>query len=275
MIDIQGIKEFFPPGIRDKAEYQKLMLKEYIQCQILEYLSNTPYISKLSFIDGTNLRLIKHIDRFSEDLDFDCKNMSKEEFLSMTDGVIRYLTNLGYIVEPKDWEHDGLTAFRRSIYFPQLLFSLGLSGYKNARFLLKIEMQDQEVAYKTVPAFVQSCGFYFPVPVPPDDILCSMKLSALWNRSKGRDFYDVMFLLAQTKPNYRFLAIKQGLHNEKELKDALSLRLGEIDLSSKQQDVKHLLFTSQKSDMILHFASFVTSVDLSPRALEQQDQTRS
>lgn len=250
--------------MRDNTEYQELMMKEYIQCQILEYLSNTPYIIKLAFIGGTNLRLIKHSDRFSEDLDFDCKNMSGEEFLLMTNGVLRYLTNLGYSVEPKEREHDKLTAFRRSIYFPQLAFSLNLSGYRNSRFLIEIEMQDQEVLYKTIPAFIQSCGFYFPVPVPPDDILCAMKLSALLNRSKGRDFYDVMFLLAQTKPNYRFLAIKQGIHNVEELKDALALRLSEIDLTSKQQDVKHLLFTSQKSEMILHFGSFVKSLGLWP-----------
>ncbi|HAF86520.1 MAG TPA: hypothetical protein DCG32_09225 [Sphaerochaeta sp.] len=262
MIDIQSIKEFFPPAMRDNAEYQKLMVKEYIQCQILEYLSNTPYITKLSFIGGTNLRLIKHIDRFSEDLDFDCKNMSREEFLLMTDGVLRYLTNLGYIVEPKEREHDKLTAYRRSIYFPQLVFSLNLSGYRNSRFLIKIEMQDQEVVYKTIPAFIQSCGFYFPVPVPPVDILCSMKLSALLNRSKGRDFYDVMFLLVQTKPNYRFLTIKQGIHNEEELRDAITLCLSKIDLTSKQQDVKHLLFTSQKSEMITNFASLVRSLEL-------------
>lgn len=260
MIDIQSIKEFFPPAMRDNIEYQKLMVKEYIQCQILEYLSNTKYMTKLSFIGGTNLRIIKHIDRFSEDLDFDCKNMSREEFLVMTDGVIRYLTNLGYIVEPKEREHDELKIFRRSIYFPQLVFSLILSGYRNSRFLIKIEKQDQEVPYKTIPAFVQSCGFYFPVP--PDDILCAMKLSALLNRSKGRDFYDVMFLLAQTKPNYGYLATKVGIHNEEELKDAISRCLSKIDLTSKQQDVKHLLFTSQKSEMILHFASFVKSLEL-------------
>ena len=188
--------------------------------------------------------------------------MSREEFLSMTDSVIRYLTNLGYFVEPKEREHDALTAYRRSLYFPGLAFSLHLSGYRNARFLIKIEMQGQEVLYKTVPAFVQSCGFFFPVPVPPDDILCSMKLSALLNRSKGRDFYDVMFLLAQTKPNYTFLAMKHGIHNEEELRDALSLCLSKIDLNLKQMDLKHLLFTSQKSEMILHFASFVKSLEL-------------
>ena len=260
MISIDTIKNFFPPSLANDVKFQKLILKEFIQCQILEYLSNSPYISKLSFIGGTNLRLIKHIDRFSEDLDFDCKNMEKEEFLSMTDSVLRHLIDLGYDVQPKDREHDHLVAFRRSLYFPQLLFSLQMSGYRNERFLIKIEMQDQQIPYKTIPAFVQSCGFYFPVPVPPDDVLCSMKLSAVLNRSKGRDFYDVMFLLGQTKPNYEFLTIKHGIHNEKELKNALELCLVEVDLASKQQDVQHLLFDSQRSHMITNFDSFISTL---------------
>jgi len=263
MTTVDAIKNFFPPSLGNDVEYQKLMLKEYIQCQIMEYLSNSRYITKLSFIGGTNLRLIKHIDRFSEDLDFDCKDMAKEEFLSMTDGVLRHLTNLGYDVQPREREHDALIAFRRSLYFPQLLFSLQMSGYRNARFLIKIEMHDQQIPYKTVPAFVQSCGFYFPIPVPPDDVLCSMKLSAVLNRSKGRDFYDAMFLLGQTKPNYEFLTIKQGLHNEKELKSALESRLAEVDLTSKQKDIQHLLFNSQRSHMITNFGPFVRNLNLS------------
>ncbi|MCK9626641.1 MAG: nucleotidyl transferase AbiEii/AbiGii toxin family protein [Bacteroidales bacterium] len=31
----------------------------------------------MTFIGGTNLRFVKGIDRFSEDLDFDCKDLSK------------------------------------------------------------------------------------------------------------------------------------------------------------------------------------------------------
>ncbi len=263
MINVDTIKNFFPPNMKNEIRFQSLMLKEYIQCQILEYLSHSTYITKLSFIGGTHLRLIKHIDRFSDNLDFDCKHISKEEFISMTDGVLRYLTNLGYVVEPKEKEDDQLNAYRRSIYFPQLLFSLQLSGYRNARFLIKIEMQDQQILYKTVPAFVQSCGFYFPVPSPPDDVLCSMKLSAVLQRSKGRDFYDAMFLLSQTKPNYEFLTHKHGIHNEKELKSAIALRLEDIDLTNKQKDVQHLLFNSERSDMITTFPSFMRNLDLS------------
>lgn len=95
MIDLNYIRGFFPPHIAQNAAMQKHIVKEYLQLMILDYLSQTPYISKLSFIGGTNLRLIKGIDRFSEDLDFDCRNLSKnaserilhfEEFL---DEVIR------------------------------------------------------------------------------------------------------------------------------------------------------------------------------------------
>ncbi len=50
MIDIQSIKNFFPAEMRDKPEFQQYMIKEYIQCQILEYLSNTCYVKNLSFI---------------------------------------------------------------------------------------------------------------------------------------------------------------------------------------------------------------------------------
>lgn len=63
------------------------MLKEYLQLMILDYLSSTPTIQKMVFIGGTKPALVKGIDRFSEDLDFDCKELSKEEFVEMTNGV--------------------------------------------------------------------------------------------------------------------------------------------------------------------------------------------
>ena len=90
MIDLNYINSFFPSQIAGNANFQKHILKEYVQLMVLDYLANTPYISKLAFIGGTNLRLINGIDRFSEDLDFDCKDMTDEEFKEMTDGVLSF-----------------------------------------------------------------------------------------------------------------------------------------------------------------------------------------
>ena len=46
------------------------MLKEYVQLLILDYLSASMYVKKITFIGGTNLRLVKGIDRFSKVLVF-------------------------------------------------------------------------------------------------------------------------------------------------------------------------------------------------------------
>ena len=69
MIDLQYIRQFFPTTVANNPNFNKQMLKEYLQLMILEHLSHTDYASKVAFIGGTNLRLIRHIDRFSEDLD--------------------------------------------------------------------------------------------------------------------------------------------------------------------------------------------------------------
>jgi predicted nucleotidyltransferase component of viral defense system len=226
----------------------------------MDYLSATPYIQKISFIGGTNLRLVKGIDRFSEDLDFDCKELSKEEFVEMTNGIVQFLERSGFRVETRDKDNPKLTAFRRTIYFPELLFDLGLSGHKEERFLIKVESQDQEIGYKPVIANIKGCGFFFPFPVPPDGVLCSMKIAAMLARAKGRDFYDSMFLLSQTKPDYDFLQKRCGISNIQEFKDAANKLLETVDLNKKQKDFEHLLFNKATSAKILRFSDFINSL---------------
>lgn len=256
MIDLNLIRSYFPQHIRENAQFDKDMLKEYIQLMILDFLSSTSHIRKMTIIGGTNLRLVKGIDRFSEDLDFDCKNMTKEEFMAMTDDVLVFLQRSGLNAITKDKENDKLTAFRRNIHFPQLLFDLGLTGHREKRFLVKIESQDQGVDYNPVLVNVKGCGFFFPLPVPPEDVLCSMKLAALLTRSKGRDFYDAMFLLGYTQPNYNFLQKRSGIGSAQDLKVAIEDVLKTTDLSIKKKDFEHLLFNKQNSERILRFGEF-------------------
>lgn len=260
MIDMNFVRGYFPPQMRDNALFDKHMLKEYLQLMILDFLSSTPYIRKMAFIGGTNLRLIKGIDRFSEDLDFDCKQMSRDEFVQMTDEVLTFLKRSGLNAEAKDRENPKLTAYRRNIHFPQLLFDLSLTGHRDERFLIKIEAQDQGVEYMPVIVNVKGAGFFFPLPVPPDGVLCAMKLSALLSRSKGRDFYDAMFLLSQTTPDYEFLKTRCGIDSPEELKTALRKMLATVDLNVKKRDFEHLLFSRQNVDKILRFGEFIDTL---------------
>ena len=257
MIDLTYISGFFAAPLRENPNFAKHMVKEYVQLMVLDYLATTPYIRKLAFIGGTNLRLVKGIDRFSEDLDFDCREMSQEEFMAMTDDVLVFLQRSGLNAVAKDRENARLTAFRRNIHFPQLLFDLDLTGHREERFLLKIEAQDQGVAYQPQLVHVSGCGFFFPLPVPPDAVLLSMKLSALLSRAKGRDFYDAMFLMAQTAPDYEFLKARCGIGSLSDLQAALKAVLVVTDLAVKKKDFEHLLFNERHSDKILHFGEFV------------------
>ena len=257
MIELEQIKGYFPAELRANTTFQKYMVKEYIQLMILDFLSTSPYIQKVVFIGGTNLRLVKGIDRFSEDLDFDCKNFLQEEFMTMTDDILTFLQRSGLRVETRDQANDKLNAYRRNLYFPELLFELGLSGYREERFLIKVESQDQEFEYKPQIVNIKRLGFFFPFPVPPDSILCAMKLSALLTRQKGRDFYDAMFLLGQSEPDYEYLTTKREIHNKEELKEQLIKTTESTDLKKKYRDFEHLLFNKANAEKVLLFGEFV------------------
>ena len=257
MIDIEYIRSFFPPTIAKESRFDRYMLKEYLQLLILDHLSTTPYINKVAFIGGTNLRLLQGIDRFSEDLDFDCKELSEEDFIAMTDSVVSYLRQNNIDVETRDKANPKLTAFRRNLYFPQMLFNLGLTGHKEERLLVKIEAQDQGVLYKPVVTTIHRMGFLFAVQVPPTDVLCAMKFATILSRQKGRDFYDAIFLLSKTRPNMDFLSARTGIASMDALKSALMERLKDIDLNQKKRDFAHLVFNERNADRILQFPSIV------------------
>jgi predicted nucleotidyltransferase component of viral defense system len=91
MLNLEQIQNYFPPQIRENPAHKKYIVKEYIQLMILNFLATSKFVKKITFIGGTNLRLVKGIDRFSEDLDFDCKNFSAEDFAEMSQSVLTFL----------------------------------------------------------------------------------------------------------------------------------------------------------------------------------------
>ena len=250
MIQLEQLKAYYPPKLSSNVIFQKYIVKEYVQLLILDFLSDSKWVKKVCFIGGTSLRLVKGIDRFSEDIDFDCKNFSKEEFTEMTNDVILFLKRAGLDVIFKEKESGRLSAFRRSFYFPELLYSLGLSGHREERFLVKIKCEDQGFDYKPANAVIEGCGFYFNFPVPHESVLCAMKIAAMLSRAKGRDFYDAIFLMKRTKPDFSHLKSKCGISNSAELKAAVKNLLNKTDLEKKSKDFEHLLFEKKNSAKI-------------------------
>lgn len=260
MISLDSIAAFFPEPLR-RPQFKKHLLKEWVECLALEWMARSPWASRLAFIGGTSLRLLHGIDRFSEDLDFDCKELSPGDFARFTDALVRHLVRNGLPAIAKPRESGRLSAYRRSILFPGLLHSLGLSAFPEERFMMKIEAQDQRIPYPRETAPLNHCGFFFPVPVPPLSVLCSMKLSALLSRAKGRDFYDAVFLLQRTPPDYPFLAAKHpSVTDRPSLLAALSSLVATTDLALKRRDVEHLLFRRETASRVTDFPLFLQTL---------------
>ena len=87
-----------------------------------------------------------------------------------------------------------------------------------------------------------------------------MKLAALLARSKGRDFYDAMFLLSRTAPDFDFLKARCGIGSFEELKTAVRKMLETTDLNVKKRDFEHLLFDRRNANKILRFGEFMESI---------------
>ena len=141
-----------------------------------------------------------------------------------------------------------------------MLFNLGITGHREERRLMKIEAQDQGVAYQPVVTNINRMGSFFSILVPPLDVLCAMKFAAILSRHKGRDFNDVIFLLSKTKPSIDFLQTRTGISSIDDLKTAVIERLKDIDLSQKLRDFSHLVFNEQNAGRILQFADVVASL---------------
>ncbi len=94
------------------------------------------------------------------------------------------------------------------------------------------------------------------MPVPPAGVLCAMKVSAMLNRQKGRDFYDAMFLLSQTLPDFTFMKIRSGISDLEALKQAAEKVISSIDMNKKRRDFEHLLFNKDNSTKILRTGDF-------------------
>ena len=117
----------------------------------------------------------------------------------------------------------------------------------------------------TAPAcgwFTASTAFLriWILKVAPISVLCAMIVAAVLNRGKGRDFYDLMFLLQRTKPDYAFLEQKNGISNQAQLITELIKKVESTDLSHKRRDFEHLLIEKSDSDRIMWFGDFVRNL---------------
>jgi predicted nucleotidyltransferase component of viral defense system len=261
MLNINEIKEHYPDHLKSRLFYE-YMLKEYFQYKMLDIIYNSEWASKLSFIGGTSLRILHGIPRFSEDLDFDCFDLGRDAFMQMTDIVINRIREEGIDIMADDKEKDlKLKAFRRNLVFPGLLFIQNISGHREQKFLIKIESEPHNFDYVPYKPIVQKFNIFTQLNATPVDILLSMKIGAVLERQKGRDYYDCIFLMGKTKPNYDYLSKKFDINSPYDLKKRILDSCRNVDFKYKAKDFERLTYRREEAKKIEIFPSYIEEYD--------------
>ncbi len=256
MLELKQIASFYPENLR---HYKRNILREYLQYKILSALFTHPAGAKLIFMGGTAIHIAHGSSRFSEDLDFDNRGLSRDDFRQLIQTTSRALRLEGLNVE------TGFTfrgAFSADIKIMNVLFDAELSKHKEERLLIKIDTQPQDFDYRAEKILLNKFDVFCRIAVVPADLLLAQKLYAILNRKRavGRDFFDAIFLGGLTKPDFRYLTLKAGIESAATLKSALHKKCESLDLKQLARDAKPLVFAAGETKKIELFKEWVSGL---------------
>ena len=206
-------------------------------------------------------RIVHNNSRFSEDLDFDNLGLTESQFESVSLIIKKGLEKDGYKVEMKNVMKG---AFHCHIRFPGLLFDEGLSGHREQKVLIQLDTEPQHFKFRPESVILNKFDVFTEISVTPLPVLLSQKLYAILNRKqpKGRDFFDAVFLLSLTRPDYKYLKQKINMNTAEEVRSAVLKRCSAIDMKQMVADVKEFLFDAGDAKKVLLFPKYFEKVAL-------------
>lgn len=254
MITLDDIRAGYPAQLHDRTSF---LLREYLQYRILQLIYRTEPSRSLVFLGGTCLRLVHGNQRFSEDLDFDNLGLDAEAFSTLASEVGKGLEREGYTVQ---MQVRSTTAFHCKVRFPGLLFQQGLSGHLDQNVLIQFDTEPQHYNYRPDLYRLDKFDVSFSLPCRSPSLLLAQKCHAILGRprNKGRDFYDVAFLLGRdTTPDMRYLEERRGISTLDALAEVLLAHCEKLDMAQQAEDVRPFLFNAALIDRVIHFPQLV------------------
>ncbi len=241
--------------------FGRAILREYLQCEIINILSGQSGSEKLALIGGTGLRLLYDLDRFSEDLDFDNCGLAPAELTALLAKLVAGLKKEKYLVS---WKAKSAGAERGGrLVFPGLLFALGLSPHRDETMVVKIEYTSPRPVPATTTAVLNRFGFAVTVTTEPLPALCARKLLALRGRKRlqPRDLYDLSWLLARRiRPDEQTLK-NFGVRSIADFRD-------EIVILLQKHKTKFAEYERDLRPLVLH-PEKVAAIRLLPRVVSE------
>jgi len=258
MLDLQQIKQAYPEPLQS---YERAIVREYLQYKILQAIFESAQASKLSFLGGTALRIVHGNSRFSEDIDLDNFGLSWQAFDDLIQRVKLSLELEGFLVETSMVAKD---AFHCDLRFPELLYDQGLSPHQQEKILIQLDTVAQGYTYTPDIKILNKFDVFTEIRVTPLNVLLSQKIYTAVNRKrpKGRDFYDITFLLSKTRPDFGFIHQMMGIASPEGVREELLLKIENFDFEALAGDVAPFLIAKEQVKRVVKFREFWKQVDL-------------
>ncbi len=253
MIDIEQLHNFYPENLKP---FKKNILREYLQYKILEIIYESKYLENLIFMGGTAIRIVHGNTRFSEDLDFDNRGISKEEFLELTELIKKRLELEGYKIETKTTFKQ---AYKCQFKFLDILLQTGITGHKKAKLVIQLDSEPQNYKYNPQRVLINKFDVFTRIFSVPAELLLSQKICAVFTRKRpmGRDFFDIVFLYARVSPDMEYLKQKLNIINSFHLKSKLLDKCKSLDFEQLSKDIIPFIFKPNDSKKVLFFKDYV------------------
>jgi len=253
MLELKQIEAYYPDNVHP---FKRNMLREYIQYIILDIIYSMPYASRLIFMGGTAIRIVLGNNRFSEDLDFDNINLSKDEFKHLSESVRKRLIREGFQV---DIRIVFKTAYHCYINIKNILYDYQRSGHHEEKLVIRVDTEPQNFKYIPEKIILNKFDIFTRIHVVPSDILLAQKLFAILNRSRamGRDFFDAIYLFSKNAPNFGYLSHKAGIETMDELKSRLLEKCQKINLANLSKDIEPFIINPEDVKRVLLFEDYI------------------
>jgi predicted nucleotidyltransferase component of viral defense system len=254
MLTLPEIEKSYPANLK---AYKHFILREYLQHKILQIIFDSAYSGQLSFLGGTCLRIVHGNTRFSEDLDFDNFGLGEDIFENISTHIKNKLAQEGYSVEMKTVYRG---AYHCYIKFPKLLYQEGLSGHLEEKILIQLDTEPQHFDFTPEKYILNRFDVFTQIFNTPLDILLAQRFYAILNkqRNKGRDFFDVVFILSKIdSPNYDYLRAKANISNKKQLKEKILEKCNQINMETMAKDVQPFLFDPADAKKVIMFPDYI------------------
>ncbi len=252
MLTIDQLSAYFPANLF--RQNPQAVLVEYLQHELLDSMFKEKASGALSFIGGTAIRILHQNTRFSEDLDFDNFGLTFGEFEKLLESACKDMVNKGFVVE---YRFAARGAYHCYIKFPDILFRSGISPEASRKILIRVDMESKKKCYEPQLHILNRFAVYRQIFAAPPSVLLAQKMMTVIERKreKGRDLFDVSYLLGLAQPDFNY--IHQCINIERDqFLNMFNERLKELDLDYLAKDVEPFLFSSEQKERVLTFRDY-------------------